>query len=293
MGERFEAKRKRAIERIRAKLEKRGSPRAQMSLMVAAAGSTGFLCSFLLLHLGLRVMWLRYGLAIGLAYGVFLLLIGAWVARRRRKLARHETRSRRELTAEDVVDIVTDDTLGSAVDTANGVGRWVAKLDPGHAAGDAASHFEGGGGQFGGGGASDSFEAADVPLAESPSLGDAAPTDAVETGVGLGLDLDDAVVIVAVLAAVAAAFAASLWVVISAPALFAEVLFDAALSAGLYRRLRKLDGRLWWESAIRRTWVPVLITTVTFAAAGWVMQSYAPEAASIGAVWEHMAKPGG
>ena len=282
MGERFEVKRKRAVDRIRARLEKRGSPRAQMSVIVVAAGSAGFLCSFVLLHLGLRVMWLRYGLAIGLAYGVFLLLVGAWVARQRRKLDQHETRLRREVTAEDVVDIVTGDPVGSAVDAAEGVGRLVARLDPA----DAASHLAGGGGHFGGGGASASFEAPDVPLAESP--GDAAPSGAG----GLDLDLDDALVIVAVLAAVAAAFAASIWVVISAPALFAEVLFDAALSAGLYHRLRRLDGRPWWESAIRRTWVPVLLTTVTFAAAGWVMQSFVPEAASIGAVWEHLTKPG-
>jgi hypothetical protein len=193
---------------------------------------------------------------------------------------------RREITAEDVVDAVTGDPIGSAVDAAEGVGRLAARLDPGQGTVDAASHFTGGGGQFGGGGASASFDAPDVPLGES--LGDAATSSAG----ALDLDLDDAVVIVAVIAAVAAAFAASIWIVISAPALFAEVLFDAALSAGLYHRLRRLDGRPWWESAIRRTWVPVLLTTVTFAAAGWVMQSFVPEAASIGAVWEHLTKPG-
>jgi hypothetical protein len=260
MRDRFELKRKGAVERIRAGLEKRGSPRAQMMAIVMAAGCAGFLCSFVLLHLGLRVMWLRYGLAIAAAYSVLLILIGAWVARQRRKVAERQTRWRREITVEDVVDVVTDDSFGAAADAAEA----------------------GGGGQFGGGGASASFESADAPDGKaSSSLGN---------GIDVGFDLDDAVVIVAVLAAIAAALAASVWVVISAPTLFAEVLFDAALSAGLYRRLRRLDATEWWQSAIRRTWILALITTITFAAAGYVMQRYAPEAASIGMVWQHLTR---
>jgi hypothetical protein len=97
-------------------------------------------------------------------------------------------------------------------------------------------------------------------------------------------------VVVAVIAAIVAAVAASVWVVISAPALFADVLFDGALSAGLYRRLRTLNHHQWWEGAIRHTWVPVLGTAITFCAAGYLMQRYAPEAASIGAVWQHLTQ---
>lgn len=279
MRDRFELKRKWAVERIRAGLVKRGSPRAQMTAFVMAAGCAGFLCSFCLLHLGLTVMWLRYGLAIATAYGTFLILIGTWVARQRRKVAERETRWRREITVEDVVDIVTDHTLGAAADAAEGVTRLVSSIDP--AATDEASHFAGAGGQFGGGGATAAFDSADVPNGEaSSSLGDG-------LDVSFNLDLDDALVIVAILAALAAALAASVWVVISAPTLFAEVLFDAALSAGLYRRLRRIDAAEWWRSAIRLTWIPALLTTITFAAAGYVMQCYAPEAASIGAVWQH------
>jgi hypothetical protein len=129
MRDRFEVKRKRAVERIRAKLERRGSPRAQMSMIVVAAGSAGFLCSFVLLQLGLRLMWLRYGLAIALAYGVFFLLVGAWLTHQRRKLARREIRSRSGSTAEDVLDIV--DAVGDAA-------RLAVRIDPGGAGADAA-----------------------------------------------------------------------------------------------------------------------------------------------------------
>src|SRR5215471_714559 len=54
-------------------------PRAQMSSVALITGLAGFLASFGLLHLGVRQMGLRYGVATVVAYGVFLLMIGTWV----------------------------------------------------------------------------------------------------------------------------------------------------------------------------------------------------------------------
>jgi len=51
-----------------------------MFLIVSATGAAGFLFSFLLLKAGLSVMWLRYPLAVGFAYLVFLLLLRLWLA---------------------------------------------------------------------------------------------------------------------------------------------------------------------------------------------------------------------
>ncbi|MFI5165657.1 MAG: hypothetical protein ACHQQS_03475 [Thermoanaerobaculales bacterium] len=76
--------------------------------------------------------------------------------------------------------------------------------------------------------------------------------------------------------------------VVTAPALLAEVMFDGALSAGLYRRLRVLDHHLWWEDALRHTWLPVLVVAVFFGGAGYLMHRYAPEAVSIGGVLSHL-----
>jgi hypothetical protein len=279
MRDRIEARRKRAVGRIRAQLLARRSPRAEMSLIVAAAGTAGFLCSFVLLHLGLRLMWLRYGLAIAFAYGIFFVLVAVWLALERRRVARQESHS---LDSKgDILDFLDLDFGGG------GAGR-------------SAARFTGGGGRFGGGGASATFDQADGAAADCPvparapeSLGHSASTGGgVGKHIGLGLDLDEVVVIVAVVAAIVAAIAASVWVVVSAPELFAEVLFDGVLSAGLYRRLRRLNHRQWWEGAVRHTWLPVLVTALTFSAAGYLMQRYAPEAASIGAVWRHLTEPG-
>jgi hypothetical protein len=52
--------------------------------------------------------------------------------------------------------------------------------------------------------------------------------------------------IVAMMFAVVAAF----WIVWVAPALFAELVLDAALAAGLYRRVRGVRGDHWLRTAV-------------------------------------------
>ena len=72
--------RREALEAIKARLQREGLPRLQMSLMLMLTGTAGFLSSFVLLHLGLTRMWLRYPLAVLCAYVVFLLLLRLWLA---------------------------------------------------------------------------------------------------------------------------------------------------------------------------------------------------------------------
>jgi hypothetical protein len=67
------------IERARAALERDSYPRLQMFLLVALTGCAGFLASWSLRRAGLDTMWLRYLLAIGCAYLIFLGLLAAWL----------------------------------------------------------------------------------------------------------------------------------------------------------------------------------------------------------------------
>jgi hypothetical protein len=283
-----EQERTRALGRLKSFLERRGAPRAQMTVIVAATGSAGFLFSFLLLQVGIRIMWLRYVLAIALAYGVFLLLVGAWLGlQRRKRAAREQARSR-------------GSGLGDVLDLPSSGGSF-----GGQGGGGGGGGFRPGGGSFGGGGSSAGFAEGNpqiIPLVQgSPGGGDLAGNVAHagvsgggSHGCGFSLDLDgdDLVVILAVIAAIGAAIGASIYVIVSAPTLLAEILFDGALSTGLYRRLRVLDHHQWWEDALRRTWIPAVIVALFFGVAGYLMQRYAPEAASIGMVWQHMAHKG-
>ena len=246
------------------KLEWDGFPRLQMLFLVLLTGAAGMVASYFLLRAGVDSMFLRYPLSVGGAYLVFLLLLWLWLRTK----------------ASDYIDAPIDLPL------------------PGRGAGHGVEHgevFAGGGGQFGGGGASGKFELNEpLPAPSLPGINLKADTAGEAVGEALG-GADEGVVplvIAVLLALVAAAFLfAALYIVYLAPALFAELLVDGALSASLYRRLRGLQTRHWLESAVRRTVLPFAITALVLAAVGYAFQSYAPEADSLGEVLQHYRAP--
>ena len=71
--------RERRIEVIKRWLLQDSMPRLQMSLILLLTGLAGFLASFSLLQLDVSRMWIRYPIAILIAYGVFLLLLRLWL----------------------------------------------------------------------------------------------------------------------------------------------------------------------------------------------------------------------
>lgn len=169
-----------AIQRMRARLLREGFPRVQMFILVSLTGLAGFGASVAMLAAGIDAMALRYLLAMGVAYIVFLLLLWLWL----------------HTSAADYLDVGSFGSDGNAC-AKDGAGDFV------------------------------------------------------------------------------------IW---SAPILFAEILVDALLATGLYRRLRMLEPEHWMLAALRRTVIPFVLTTLTVAAAGWGMQAYAPDARSLGEV---------
>lgn len=241
------------ILRLRQRLERFSLPRTQMLLIVATTGGAGFLASFTLLTLGMTHMGWRYGLAFGLAYVVFLGLLWLWM------------RSR----AEDFLDIPDLPSLG-----------------PSSPKGD-SPNVMGQGGEYGGGGAQGSFAqpleppALDIPIGNTgegplPELFEAAP------------DVDELAIPLTILALALGLVFSSLYVVYTAPLLFAELLVDGVLAASLYRRLRGLDSPHWLETALRRTFLPFLLTGLLVTGCGWWMEVQYPGADSVGDVWRGM-----
>ncbi len=244
------------IRRLMRKLEWDGYPRLQMLFLVALTGAAGMFASFCLLQAGITSMAIRYPAAVLLAYLVFLLLLWAWLRTK----------------ADDYIDPGLDVPLP---DLPAGAGR-------------SPDLFRGQGGEHGGGGASGKWELdSELPKPDLPDLG-GAKLDAVGDVVG-GADEGAVPLFVVLLIAIAvlALFGSALYVVYLAPALFAELLVDGALSASLYRRLRGLQTRHWLESALRRTVLPFLVTAVALAAAGLALQVYLPEAKTLGQVIGH------
>ena len=117
-------------------------------------------------------------------------------------------------------------------------------------------------------------------LAEDPS-GDIPLKSAFD------LDLDEMLVLLALLAAIGSAFVGSIYIIAIAPVLLAEMMLDGVLGVALYQRLQKIDQHYWLESAVMRTSFPFLWVICIFTITGAVLHWYAPEALSIGGVWHH------
>ena len=233
-----------------------------MTLGVLLAGASGLLTSFVTLQAGVTRMAVRYPLSVAVAYLVFLGYLWIWLRTHGLRI-RSEARRTRDLSPLDL-DVVS----------------FPFRPD----SGAAFEGFGGGGGFSGGGGGS---EWADAVPAEAPARAVAVADVGKKAGVSGGIDLDDAAWVFLV-AGVAAAIllGAAIYAVYIAPVLFAEILLDAGLAAGLYHRLRGVDMRSWWHTAIRRTILPAAASAMIVAIAGAVMQAVYPEASSIGMVWQ-------
>jgi uncharacterized membrane protein len=251
---------------------RRSLPRVQMSLILAATGAAGFVASFVMLHLGVWRMWIRYPLAVLFAYAVFIVLLRVWLF-----LHGREPRGNLDLDL---------DAVSAASDIArDAFGRTIPAPDA-----------FGGGGDFGGGGTGGSWgdgagaglhHASPTFNAGSVSSGGGGGGGAGDLLSGLDFDVDSegCVFFLLALALILAGVCASLYVVYAAPLLLAEILVEGVLLSGLYRgmkRARRGGEGDWLGAALRRTWLPVLLTLLTFASAGYLLGRAAPRARSIG-----------
>jgi hypothetical protein len=239
--------RREEVERVRGALLRAHWPRLQMMIIVSLTGATGFVTSVALLHFHLDALWLRYPLAVAAAYLVFLFLLWCWL----------------RLRGDDLFDAVDIPGPGSGSSPASGSGS--------------GKSFEGGGGHSGGGGASGQFEGS--PVASEGGGDGGALSDATA---GFDLDIGEAAVLLVVLAALLAGAWFAIGVVWVAPDLFAELVIDAALAGGLYRRLRGIRGDHWLRTAFRLTAWRFASVAFFFCVAGFAIHLHSPEAKSIG-----------
>jgi hypothetical protein len=242
-----------AVRKLSNHLQRFGWPRLEMSLIVAATGVSGFFASLLLLAMGVEQMWQRYPLAVGVAYVVFLLELWAWM------------HLRGEYDGPDVDIYLDHNVAGNAHDTLLGHG-----------------------GDFGGGGATGSFDAPEPTdaIADSFStVGDVADVGGAADGEGCAI----VIVLLVVVALVGGLLLTAVYLVYGAPVLLAELLVDGALSYGLYRKLRQQDRGFWLVTAVRRTGKVFLLTAAFLSAAGAALAWHHPGAHSLGEVMEYKA----
>lgn len=156
--------------------------------------------------------------------------------------------------------------------------RWDAVADglgsgPG-GGGRPGSPWSGSGGHSGGGGASASW--GEAAASSSTSADSASLLDVADGEAGLPL-----LAVLGIIALVATVLLASVWVVWSAPVLMAELLVDAAIAGGLYKRMQGMQEQGWWRLCLSHTIWPLLGLLVFFAGLGWLAQELAPDAVSL------------
>jgi hypothetical protein len=235
--------RSKKIQRLQNALKRESYPRLQMALLVSITGAIGFIASYALLSGGLSVMWIRYLAAFGIAYLVFLGLLWLWIHL-----------STKDHTGVDLFQLVPTSGSGDK----------------------SASVFYGKGGSFDGGGASGNFDNAAVP--PSPISLDSDSGTIIGDTVGATFEAEElAIPLIAILFLIGLLLS-SLWVIYTAPLLFAELLVDGVLAVNLYRRLRRPQSCHWLETAIKRTAIPFALTAVVLACTGAGLQHYVPEA---------------
>jgi hypothetical protein len=142
--------------------------------------------------------------------------------------------------------------------------------------------FEPGGGDFGGGGASETFEG---PLSPTTVLEEASSSGSATSDVAGVFDAEELGLIIVVIVGLFGALWAVLTIISGAPTLLAELLLDGLLGAGLYARLRHLQRAHWLATALRKTAWQFAGVALLLGLVGGILHWYAPEAASIGEVW--------
>lgn len=240
-------------------LERDSFPRLHMAALMLLTTGVGWLASSVLLARGWEEMWVRYPVALGIAYCAFLLFLWLWLHRR---------------------DLDAPDVLGDAVPSGHSCG------------GGSSSGFHGGGGQSGGGGASGSWDSPSVGGTDG-GVGSALADSGVGEAIGAADELAvPLVVLVAAVALVLGLAFASVYVVYTAPALLAEITVDAALSYTLVRRLKHGQQRAWLGTAIARTWWAAAATALFVGAIGAILAIWAPDTTSLAAAIRYLLAGG-
>ena len=288
-------------ERVKRYLVQRFYTRFHMSLILTSSGLAAMLASAGLLWLGVTAMLVRYPIAITLAYLTFLGGVALWI--RYVGLRDESGAGRSLLESADIPDIGTSGRGGSGSGSLGGLGRGGGSFDGGGASsswvegarapampanvqaqafavasapdgaadspivstttggGKGISGGDSGGGDSGGGGSGGSGRDSG---SSSFSLGDIGD-----------LDGEAIVLLILALAAIAAIFFASGYLVWFAPDILTEAAFGAMLAGGLVRRSKREDAEGWVAGVVKKTWWPfALVLAVALVFAGYSAAHY-------------------
>lgn len=241
--------------------------RLHVILILSACFAVGLAVTKLLLMAGVSTLWLRYAVALVMAYLAFLLGVRLWLA--------YTGYTGRILPARRGSRLLGDTGLP---DFGGGGGSGGGVELPG---------FRGGGGGSGGGGASTSFGGGSpTPTAQALAISSSSPPANASSGShgssGGGIDLgDDGWVLILLVGLVLAVVGGIAWIVYAAPTILADAAFAGMLSAGLVRSTKHIASGGWVASVVGHTWIAFAIVFVLAIAFAVVAQNRFPEARTL------------
>ena len=249
-----------ARKRIDAWLQKRFALRVHMTLILATTFVIGLIMTKLLVELHVMRMWLRYMLAVVIAYAGFLALIRFWLFYLG-ICARHD-RSRNALD------------LGDFSDAFCNLGSTPLNFSFSNVGSSAGGDWNSGASSFGGGGAGGSWGDPEPAVAVPKISGGSG-------GGGLDFDFDEGWVFILLIVVVLAILSAGVYLVWAAPAIFGETAFHAVLATALIKKTKEMHEPGWVGSVMKSTAIPFTFVLAATIALGVVAQKHCPSAITL------------
>lgn len=245
-------------DRLNAWLTKHFSLRLHMTVILVATFAVGLLTVHGLFAIHVAKLWMRYAIAVIVAYGAFLGLLKMWLIYF--AICIRHAHGKASSGGVDISDFCDFSSGGSSSGSSSSI-----------------SDLGSGGGKFGGGGASGSWGTSGpqpVIVAPVKSSGGSG------SGGGFGLDLDgDEIVLVLIIIAVATAIiGAGAYLVWAAPTILSDTAFNAILASALIHKTRKVSHPEWVGSVVHATAIPFAIVFALTVLMGWYAQHICPTA---------------
>lgn len=244
-------------QKFKKRFSKKVFTRFHMFLILLGTILSGVIFSKILLIFGLQHMVIRFIIVLSFSYLIFFLLMKIW-------LYYLTTPYRKNRHNENLIDAV--DLLTNAPDFSS----------PGD-----VEIISGQGGEFGGAGASGTFESissvSDIPVSESAVEATAETAgDAIS-----GLADEGCLVLIPLALLLLVIFGGGIYLIYEAPVIISEAAFELILATTLIKKAKKIDSPDWVGSVFRSTWPAFALTFVITIIAGWALMSYCPQATKI------------
>jgi hypothetical protein len=237
-----------------------------MSLILVATFAVGLLTVHGLFAIHVAKLWMRYAIAVIVAYASFLGLLKVWLFYF--AICIRYAHGKGSSGGVDL-DFCDFSSGGSSSGSSSSI-----------------SELGSGGGKFGGGGASGSWGTPEPqPVIAAPMRTASASTSSASHGgssssSGFGLDLDgDEIVLVLIIIAVATAIiGAGAYLIWAAPTILGDTAFNAVLASALIHKTKKVSHPEWVGSVLHATAIPFSIVFALTILMGWYAQHICPSA---------------